>query len=398
MAEVPDHPFGRFTSRVALEYLYGPAVLLPGSLLIRLTGISVLNGVLAMKAVMLATFWLSGVAIYLIARESGARKPVGLAALLLWNPLILADSVMTPHLDLAMATLVLLAALAWMRRREAVALLLLGLSIGVKLITALLIPVALLGVALSLRQRSWRGARSTCIALGLLGISVAALWPGVWDPLLENGVHKELSFDTIGALLPPLLATMQSITPNWLVPEEDPWELAQIWRWVLFVPFWLAAIGCSGLLAWRLRARLPAVLLLPSAMVLLGYHVLFTMVVLPWHFITVICLSLASATRVGRLSAAAITVSGVLYYLNDFWVWRFFAEDYPARTFVMVMTLLSGPSLALLLIAVHTWLQTRRARSLQSEPPEAPDLDSDPPGSGPFAGVATPLATEMPAT
>ena len=125
MAEIPINPFGRFTSWGALEFLYGPVTLLPCSLVISLTGTSVLNGVLAMKAVMLATFWLSGVAVYLIASGMQARKPVGLAALILWNPLILADSVMTPHLDLAMATLVLLAALAWMHRREAVAVLLL---------------------------------------------------------------------------------------------------------------------------------------------------------------------------------------------------------------------------------------------------------------------------------
>jgi hypothetical protein len=275
---------------------------------------------------------------------------------------------------------------------------LLGLSIGVKLITALLIPVALLGLAISLRQRNWRGARSTAVVLALLGVSAAALWPGVWDPLLENGVRKELNFDTIGALLPPLLATLQPITPDWMLPsEEDPWELAQFWRWALFVPFWLTAIGFSGVLAWRMHARLPAVLFLPSAMVLLGYHVLFTTVVLPWHFITAICLSLASGARVGRFSAAAITASGLLYYLNDFWVWRFLADDYPARTLVMVLTLLSGPCLALGLMAVHLWLQSRRAQGLPSEPPQPTGFTSDPPAAGPLAGVAGAPGTEQPA-
>jgi hypothetical protein len=130
-------------------------------------------------------------------------------------------------------------------------------------------------------------------------------------------------------------------------------------------------------------------------MVLLGYHVLFTMVVLPWHFITVICLSLASSTRVGRLSAAAITVSGLLYYLNDFWIWQVFADNYPARALVMVMTLLGGPSLALCLMAIHTWLQTRRARVSQSESPDAVNLDR--PTSAPIAGIVTPLGSEVPA-
>jgi hypothetical protein len=396
ISEVPDHPFRRFTTWDALEFLYGPAVLLPGSVIIRLTGLNILNGVLAMKAVMLATFWLSGIAIYLIARALGSRKPVGLAALLLWNPLILADSVMTPHLDLAMAALVLFAALAWMHRREGAALLLLGLSVGVKLITALLVPVALLGLAISLRQRRWRGARSMAVALALLGLSVAALWPGVWDPLLENGVRKELDFDTIGALLPPLLATIQTIMPGLIPPEEDPWELAQLWRWVLFVPFWLAAIFLSGLLAWRMRQRLPSVLFLPLAMVLLGYHLIFTMVVLPWHFITVVCLSLASDSRVGRLSAAAITVSGLLYYLNDFWVWRLLADDHTARTLVMVLTLLSGPSLALCLMAAHTWFQARRDRGSYSAPDD-PTRSPDSLASGRSTGVSMPLAAELPA-
>jgi hypothetical protein len=348
-------------------------------------------------------FWLSGIAVYLIGRGLRAQKPVGLAALLLWNPLIIADSAMTPHLDLVMAAMVLLAVLAWMHRREAMALLLLGLSVGVKLITALVIPVALLGLAISLRQRRWQGARATVIALSLLGVVACALWPAVWGPLIENGVRKELDFDTIGALLPPLIAAIQTISPDWIRPVGDPWELAQTWRWTIFVPFWLVTIGCSAWLAWRMKTRLPAVLLLPLAMVLLGYHVLFTMVVLPWHFITVICLSVASGTRVGRLSAAAITVSGLLYYLNDFWVWRVLADQYEARTLVMVLTLLSGPTLALSLMLAHTWVQTRRARRSPIRPTGGPLRNDNDLRQPPVTGIALApdvshgLNTEIPA-
>jgi len=359
ISEIPNHPFGAFTSWSALEFLYGPAVLLPGSILIRLTGLSVLNGVLAMKVVMLLVFWLAGAAIYLIGRDLKFRRPVGLAALLLWNPLILAESVMTPHLDLAMAVLVLFAGLAWMHRREAAATLLLGLSVGVKLVTALLIPVALLGIAISLRRQRWKGARSTMVILVILGLLTAGLWPGVWEPLLDNGIRKELDFDSIGALLPPLISTIQTFGPGLIHPSEDPWELAQVWRWTLFVPFWLASVVCSGWIAWRMSHRLPAALFLPLAMVMLGYHVLFTMVVLPWHFITAICLSLASGTRVGRVSAAMITVSGLLYHLNDRWVWFALEDQFVARTLVMVITLLMGPALALCLMLAHTWMQIR---------------------------------------
>ncbi len=361
IAEIPNNPFRAFTTWSTLEFLYGPAVLLPGSLLIHLTGFSVLNGVFAMKITMLLVFWLAGATVYLIGRDLRFRKPVGLAALLLWNPLILAESVMTPHLDLAMAALVLLGALAWMHRREATAMLLLGLSVGVKLVTALIIPIALLGIALSLRQRRWKGARSTTVILVILGVLTAALWPDVWEPLLENGVRKELDFDTVGALLPPLVATIQAFGPGWVHPDEDPWEVAQIWRWSIFIPFWIAAVACSGWIAWRMSHRLPAALFLPLATVLLGYHMLFTMVVLPWHFITAICLSLASGTRVGRFSAAMITVSGLLYHLNDRWVWFVFEDQYVARTLVMVTTLLTGPALALCLMLAHTWVQARSA-------------------------------------
>jgi hypothetical protein len=377
IADIPNNPFRTFTTWSTLEFLYGPAVLLPGSLIIRLTGLSVLNGVLAMKVAMLLVFWLAGVAVYLIGRDLHARKPVGLAALLLWNPLILADSVMTPHLDLAMAVLVLLGALAWMHRREATAMLFLALSVGVKLVTALIVPIALLGIAISLRRRRWRGARSTAVILGVLGVLTAALWPDVWEPLLENGVRKELDFDTIGAMLPPLVATIQTFGPGWVRPDEDPWEVAQIWRWTIFIPFWISSVACSGWLAWRMSHRLPAALFLPLAMVLLGYHMLFAMVVLPWHFITAICLSLASGTRVGRFSAAMITVSGLLYHLNDRWVWFVFGDQYVARTLVMVTTLLTGPALAMCLMLAHTSVQARsiRRRSESTRPDERAGQD-----------------------
>jgi hypothetical protein len=93
-------------------------------------------------------------------------------------------------------------------------------------------------------------------------------------------------------------------------------------------------------------------------------------VVLPWHFITAICLSLASGTRVGRFSAAMITVSGLLYHLNDRWVWFVFGDQYVARTLLMVTTLLTGPALALCLMLAHTLVQARSIRRSESTRPD----------------------------
>src|SRR4051812_19384723 len=173
-----------------------------------LMGVDVTASVLGTKALMLVVIWVAGGVAWVIARCNGWTRPNGIAALILWNPLILAESAMTPHLDLIMSTLLMLAVLSWMRRREALAITFLAASVAIKLLTAMLVPIAIVGIGLTLWQRGWSGLRASVAVVLLVGGATLALWPGVWQPLIENGVHKELEERSDGALLPNVVSSL----------------------------------------------------------------------------------------------------------------------------------------------------------------------------------------------
>jgi hypothetical protein len=353
VAEAPGNPFAAFTSWSHQEYLYGPLALPIGSILLRLTGVDVVGSVLGTKALMLLVIWVAGGVAWAMARFNGWRQPNGIAALILWNPLILAESAMTPHLDLAMSTLLMLAVLSWMRRRESLAIIFLAASVAVKLLTAMLVPIALVGIGLTLWQRGWTGLRTAICVTVLVSAATLALWPAVWQPLLENGVHKELEERSDGALLPNVVTSLDDLGLIEAAGEEAPWTIARTWRWLLFVPFWLLVLVLGTAVSWRHRAHLPQALFAPLALTMLGYHAFFSLVVLPWHFITALCLCLMAGSRAGRLAGVLITMSGMMFHVNDRWVWAFDWADPSSISRVLGLSLFSGPLLAVVILSAQ---------------------------------------------
>jgi hypothetical protein len=291
------------------------------------------------------------------ARSVGSRKPYARAACILWNPLLLIDGVMTPHPDLPMAVALLAALLAWTRRREAAAVLLFALSVAVKFLTLLLVPALPLSlVAAGVFSGARRGrVLGAIVAIGLVAL---LLWPGVGQPFLQHGLSQELNEATNTALLPNLILALQA----WgLLPGEqvlDRWELAESVRWFVFTPFWVGGSWLCVAVAVRRRSELPLPLNEPLALLLLGYHLLFTLVVLPWHFTTALCLCLLAQSRPAQLSGLLITVSGVLHYIADRWVWLALPADSPWIGWSLSLALLSGPLMGMLLLANE--LQERR--------------------------------------
>jgi hypothetical protein len=344
-ASMPGNPYAPFTAWAELPAVYGPIWLIVGALQMRLLGPGLLANVLATKCLMLATLWPAGALTWALARSRGASKPVGAAALVLWNPLLLAEGPMTPHVDLPMAVAVLAGLLAWSTRREALALFLFALSAAVKLITGVLMPVVLFGIATS-AVRAVNGRRRR-IAL-LTGVSVAlaaalaVFWSAVWGPYLSHGFRESLTFSTKTALLPNLIAAFHAATGRPPVPQEEVRATARIWRWFAYWPLWADATVCCALLAWRRPRAVPHLIVEPLAALLLAFHVLFTTVVQPWHFTTALLLCLASPGRRAQMAALLITTSCLLYYAGG-WVWDHPWPDSRWIGWILGAILLSGP-------------------------------------------------------
>jgi hypothetical protein len=269
-----------------------------------------------------------------------------------------AHGVMTPHLDLAMAAALLAGVLAWAVKHEAATLVAWAISLQVKFVTALLAPAIVVGLAAAGVGRGPR-RRELLWAVPAVGVVLALLWPRVWEPFVRHGMPRSLEMSSAAALLPNVITALQASELLVLTPAPDPLAVAKSLRWVVFVPFWLGGTVLCVLLARHRARELPHVLLEPLALLLLGYHVLFTVLVLPWHFITALCLCLVSASRAGVLAALLVTSSSVLVDVNHQWVWTYLWPHHRWVEWVLGLTQLTGPIIAMVVLLRAAWGQYR---------------------------------------
>jgi hypothetical protein len=359
------NPFDPFIGWGGLEYVYGPAWLVVGAGLMKLIGPGIVANVMGTKVLMMLTLWTMGAIAWWLARARGSDKPVAAAALVALNPLLLADGVMTPHLDLPMAAALMAALLAWATWRDTDAVALFVLSIMVKLITVVVAPVVGFGLALTVwagRTDGRRRRRLLILAGSLVAtmLAMAALWPGVWKPFLDYGMKGSLDISANSALLANAISGAQAtgVLPSGI----DPTQAAKQLRWPLFLPFWVLCSGIAAWVAWIHRRELPYALVGPMALIMLGYNLLFTVWLLPWHLIAALCLCLVGSSRTTRSAGVLVTASGILLYLNAQWAWDFGWEDPRAVGWVLGGSLVFGPIIALALLLASA------IRSLQARP------------------------------
>jgi hypothetical protein len=215
-----------------------------------------------------------------------ARR-VGRAAALLyaWNPLVLYATAGGAHFESLLVLPLVLAWAAWERGGWARAALAVGVSVGVKWITAPLV------VWLAWRERRTPLRALAVLALGALPVGVALLW-------------FRLQFGPLGPLFPGEFvakARGMDFLP-WLVDAlRRPVEINNAWIPWLFLPL-------AGLVLLRVRRTVTA---------FEGY---FTVLLLclpsvhPWYFVWLA----PWAAITGNLGTRLLSLSGFGY----FWVWR----------------------------------------------------------------------------
>lgn len=357
------NPFSDLTAWGNLEYVYGPAWLPISGGLMKVIGPNVVANVMSTKVLMLGTLWVMGVIAWSLARVRGADKPVAATALVVLNPLLLTDGVMTPHLDLPMAAAIMAALLAWASRREGDAIALFALSIAIKFITVVLAPLVGFGIAVGLLftgENRRRRALITVASLAATALAMAALWPLAWKPFLDHGMQTSLEINSNSALIPNVISGLQAA--GLLSEAIAPVPEVKAFRWPLFLAFWTLATALGALVAWKRSRELPYALCPPLALIMLGYHLLFTIWFLPWHLLTALCVCLIGMDRTALLAAVLITVGGMLLYLNAQWVWVHPWSDLRAISWILSASLVSGPIVAALVLAAST------VRGLQVRP------------------------------
>ena len=112
-------------------------------------------------------------------------------------------------------------------------------------------------------------------------------------------------------------------------------------------------------LARKRRLELPFSLFEPLALLLLGYHALFTVWVLPWHFTTALCLCLLAASPRGLYAGLLVTASCILFHVNERWVWTYPWQDPRWISWILGISQQTGPILAMLVLLRGMWTESR---------------------------------------
>jgi hypothetical protein len=286
---------------------------LDGSLLISLLARdSVANVLLGYRLPGLVIHLLNAVLIWQVVGRLKAEMRVAATILYAWNPLILLFGVYTPHLELAVIFLILLAFFAFQRKMLMFSWICLVLAALVNVQYVFLLPLALPMLArgtsrapLGQRILWWFGAGATAVLVVLL----------VYAPYWQDGVIAQITNarqlfwpDRVANSLAEALLNLPVHLPAFLslLLNAHAWALAAL---ILAGLFFLASL-------WLANA--PEVLALCSAWIALLLLLLMPFY-WPWLVIVPLVLALCAESHSTRLLTSLLMLGGLLAYY--FWQW-----------------------------------------------------------------------------
>jgi hypothetical protein len=226
---------------------YGPLWNLIAAPITRLAGDRIMVALVGFKLLCLLCLLAGGWAIQRTLVSVAAPSPSTGALFYLWNPLVLWEGIGNAHNDIVMTLPLLLALLAWAKRRDSLVIPLLVMAALVKYVPALLIPVT--AVALWRRAESWPARLRLAgwsLVLSLLAAAIA-LYPFYDLQAIRTSVAHQ------GAILrmsPPAMAFELLIrhypggtVGRWLRLTGEgmmiavlAWQAAVLWRWPKRLP------------------------------------------------------------------------------------------------------------------------------------------------------------------
>lgn len=314
--------------------LAAPATLLAGdNLALALVGFKLLAGLS-----LLGGAWLIA---RLLAEQAPEHQAYG-ALLYLWNPLVLWEGAANGHNDGLMLLPLLLALLAWARRRDGFVIPLLVVAALVKYVGGLLIPLAAVAVW---RRAGTGAARARLVVLSALLSGLACLvafFPFYDVPAALRSLSSQAGIATTSPV-----AVLISGLGTWL-----PGDL--VGRWARLV----TAAAVLGVLAWQARAVWREPPRLPAA----AFEVLYAFLLLAawnfrsWYLIWPLALA---APRPGATRRILAWTGGTMAAYPFFiWIWPWLRLDFPTAQAIGT-TLIFAPTIAVALADAARW---RRAR------------------------------------
>jgi hypothetical protein len=238
-------PFFHYTAWRNNVSAYGPAWEMLAGLLTRVAGNGVIANVLLFKLVLGGMLAACAALIALILRRIAPERMLAGVVLLVWNPVVLFETIGNGHNDVAMMVWVLLAAWCVLKRHYTLALLALIGGALIKYIPLLLIPIVL---ALALRDLPDRRARLrfTIVTAIAAIVPIVIAYAPFWHGLETLSIERRASLFTT-SLPAAIYFQLQANVP----PDEAA-------KWVSLTAAVVTALASLVLAvrAWRDRSEL----------------------------------------------------------------------------------------------------------------------------------------------
>ena len=287
----------------------------------------------------------------LLARSRPRYRALGMAAFA-WNPLFLAESAWNAHNDAFFLLFIVAGIAAFAHRREKVGMALLGVSVAIKWVSILLIPLALAYVF----RASHRGGRRWARVLGAaacagmaLPVLIVPFWAG-GETLLEQRrqLFRQFTNNSLGDLILTEVGIAQwrageSTHPNeWIGRAAKPvirrFEETGRADWAVSLPhpngklydsvWWVARVFLMviwGLALWR--ARDLETFVVGASSVLFAYVAVASLWFYPWYVTWAAGVACLIPTHRLCRAALCLSVTGWLVYFAEGgflgeWGWR----------------------------------------------------------------------------
>ncbi len=192
----PGDPYGELWTMAFIPSWYGPLWTLISGALARLGGEHVGLTVLLFRGVAVLAALAAGALVWGCLRRAAPHRATQGLVLFLWNPLLVLEAGLSGHNDVVMVALVMFGIWLHVGSRRSLAVTAIVLSVLVKPVSGLILPLYLLMV---LRFLPGWGGRLRYLAVSGAGAAVAVAFvlvvaragPGAWQPLLggATGVY-----------------------------------------------------------------------------------------------------------------------------------------------------------------------------------------------------------------
>ena len=310
---------------------YGPMWNLISAPITYLAGDRILLALLGFKLLTLICLIMGAAVIFRTLRARGSTDAVTGAMLYLWNPLVLWETVGNGHNDVVMTLPLLLALLAWVKRRDALVIPLLVIAALIKYVPLLLIPIA--AIALWRRAEGWPARLrrlwwSAALSVLVVGIS---LYPFYDLAAVQSSVAHQ---GNILRMSPPAMA-FSNLSRHY--------DEAQVKHWIRLIGagLLLATLVWQAVSLWRRPSRLPRacfevmyVFLVVATWYFNGWYLVWLVglaAVLPWGW---------PAWRMIAWTAGSLAFYGLAIWIEAWWQPTFYALQNTAVVLMFGGTLL----------------------------------------------------------